>query len=295
VNRSPAKQKIPAKSGSKTLNISKALKHAGKRVSPPYSTQKTLLTKYRTTQLIILTGYPCSGLTHRAHQLAAGLEEAQSTLFETGAIPSTKPRYKINIVSTHDNVNYPRTVYDTARTEKEARGLAYTRAKRALGRDSFVILDGMNYIKGYRYQLWCEAKALGTTCCVVCFLVTPWFGLGLGHGQANECACRFMSGRRLTSVLRITRRGYGERNRSRNRTRRQTRARTLLFLTNPRPNNPRTHPPPMKPKATPILPTSSTTSSSATKNPPCTAAGTNPSSQSPTPTRPHQSPTSGRP
>ncbi|KAL3432740.1 chromatin associated protein KTI12 [Aspergillus tetrazonus] len=36
-----------------------------------------------------------------------------------------------------------------------------------LGRDSFVILDGMNYIKGYRYQLWCEAKALGTTCCVV--------------------------------------------------------------------------------------------------------------------------------
>ncbi|KAL2818882.1 chromatin associated protein KTI12 [Aspergillus granulosus] len=117
--------------------------------------------------LIILTGYPCSGLTHRAHQLAAGLEEAQSTLFETGAIPASKPRYKINIVSTHDNVNYPRTVYDTARTEKEARGLAYTRAKRALGRDSFVILDGMNYIKGYRYQLWCEAKALGTTCCVV--------------------------------------------------------------------------------------------------------------------------------
>ncbi|KAJ0423643.1 chromatin associated protein KTI12-domain-containing protein [Aspergillus carlsbadensis] len=117
--------------------------------------------------LIILTGYPCSGLTHRALQIAAGLEEAQSTLFETGAIPSTKPRYKINIVSTHDNVNYPRTVYDTARTEKEARGLAYTRGKRALGRDSFVILDGMNYIKGYRYQLWCEAKALGTTCCVV--------------------------------------------------------------------------------------------------------------------------------
>ncbi|KAL4875619.1 chromatin associated protein KTI12 [Aspergillus karnatakaensis] len=36
-----------------------------------------------------------------------------------------------------------------------------------LGRDSFVILDGMNYIKGYRYQLWCEAKALGTSCCVV--------------------------------------------------------------------------------------------------------------------------------
>lgn len=48
-----------------------------------------------------------------------------------------------------------------------ARGVAYARAKRALAKDTFVILDGMNYIKGYRYQLWCEAKAVGTTCCVV--------------------------------------------------------------------------------------------------------------------------------
>ncbi|KAL4748654.1 hypothetical protein BDW72DRAFT_179989 [Aspergillus terricola var. indicus] len=117
--------------------------------------------------LIILTGYPCSGLTYRAQQLAARLEETQSQLIANGTIPPSKSKFKIHIVSTHDNVNYPRTVYDTARTEKEARGVAYTKAKRMLGRDSFVILDGMNYIKGYRYQLWCEAKALGTTCCVV--------------------------------------------------------------------------------------------------------------------------------
>ncbi|GKZ91670.1 hypothetical protein AnigIFM59636_004323 [Aspergillus niger] len=116
--------------------------------------------------LIVLTGYPCSGLTYRAHQLATQLEETQTELFNTGALPSSKPRYKIHVVPTHDP-SHPRTVYDHARTEKETRGVAYARAKRALGKDSFVILDGMNYIKGYRYQLWCEAKALGTTCCVV--------------------------------------------------------------------------------------------------------------------------------
>ncbi|KAF9888134.1 hypothetical protein FE257_009270 [Aspergillus nanangensis] len=116
--------------------------------------------------LIILTGYPCSGLTYRANQLASLLESTQTTLFDAGVIPSTKPRYKIHVVATHDS-SHPRTVYDNARTEKETRGVAYARAKRMLGRDSFVILDGMNYIKGYRYQLWCEAKALGTTCCVV--------------------------------------------------------------------------------------------------------------------------------
>ncbi|PYI07923.1 putative RNA polymerase II Elongator complex associated protein Kti12 [Aspergillus sclerotiicarbonarius CBS 121057] len=116
--------------------------------------------------LIVLTGYPCSGLTYRARQLASQLEETQTELFNTGALPPTKPRYKIHIVPTHDP-SHPRTVYDHARTEKETRGVAYARAKRALNKDSFVILDGMNYIKGYRYQLWCEAKALGTTCCVV--------------------------------------------------------------------------------------------------------------------------------
>lgn len=47
--------------------------------------------------------------------------------------------------------------------------MAYARAKRVLARDSIVILDGMNYIKGWRYQLWCEAKAANTTCCVVWF------------------------------------------------------------------------------------------------------------------------------
>lgn len=45
--------------------------------------------------------------------------------------------------------------------------MVYGRVKRALGKDTFVIVDGMNYIKGWRYQLWCESKAAETTCCVV--------------------------------------------------------------------------------------------------------------------------------
>ncbi|ODM14821.1 hypothetical protein SI65_09815 [Aspergillus cristatus] len=116
--------------------------------------------------LIILSGYPSSGLTHRATQLASLLQKTQDDLFASGAIDPSRPRYKVTVVPTHD-ASHPRSVYDNARTEKMARGVAYARAKRALGKDTFVILDGMNYIKGYRYQLWCEAKAVGTTCCVV--------------------------------------------------------------------------------------------------------------------------------
>ncbi|KAJ5909516.1 hypothetical protein N7504_004159 [Penicillium tannophilum] len=119
--------------------------------------------------LVILTGYPCSGLTYRANQLAALLETAQDELFaatESTSPVTLKSRFKVHVVASHDT-SHPRTVYDHARTEKEARGVAYARAKRVLTRDSIVILDGMNYIKGWRYQLWCEAKAAGTTCCVV--------------------------------------------------------------------------------------------------------------------------------
>jgi protein KTI12 len=41
--------------------------------------------------------------------------------------------------------------------------------KRVLGPRDVVVLDaaGGNYIKGWRYQLWCEAKAVRSTCCVV--------------------------------------------------------------------------------------------------------------------------------
>ena len=39
--------------------------------------------------------------------------------------------------------------------------------KRVLTRDTIVVADGMNYIKGFRYQLYCEAKAVQTPSCVV--------------------------------------------------------------------------------------------------------------------------------
>lgn len=39
--------------------------------------------------------------------------------------------------------------------------------KRVLSNKDVVILDGANYIKGWRYQLYCEAKAVRTPHCVV--------------------------------------------------------------------------------------------------------------------------------
>lgn len=64
-------------------------------------------------------------------------------------------------------LNLSRDVYASARAEKDARATFSSAIKRALDRDTLVIADGMNYIKGFRYQLYCEAKAVRTTSCVV--------------------------------------------------------------------------------------------------------------------------------
>ncbi|RPA93040.1 chromatin associated protein KTI12 [Choiromyces venosus 120613-1] len=110
--------------------------------------------------LIIITGYPSSGKTTRATQLHAYL---QSKLTST-----TSPRrnLKLHLISPH-TLQIPRTSYSTAPLEKTARATEYSAIKRVLSKDDVVIADGLNYIKGYRYQLFCEAKALLTPSCVV--------------------------------------------------------------------------------------------------------------------------------
>ncbi|KAJ9605486.1 kti12, chromatin associated [Cladophialophora chaetospira] len=126
--------------------------------------------------LIIITGLPCSGKTHRAQQIANSL----TTLISSSTDSSISKRTVQIIssyhassdpdtpdVSTNDETSLRDQIYTSASLEKTARGSEFSAIKRAISKDNIVIADGLNYIKGYRYQLWCEAKAVGTKCCVV--------------------------------------------------------------------------------------------------------------------------------
>ncbi len=75
---------------------------------------------------------------------------------------------------TDQTLGLSRDVYREAGSEKDARAAEYSAVKRALGRDTIVVADGLNYIKGFRYQLYCEAKAVETPSCVVS--VSTWSG-----------------------------------------------------------------------------------------------------------------------
>lgn len=61
-------------------------------------------------------------------------------------------------------------MYAAARSEKDARATLSSAIKRDLTANSIVIADSMNYIKGFRYQMFCEAKAQRTPSCVVSLL-----------------------------------------------------------------------------------------------------------------------------
>ncbi|KAK3109550.1 kti12, chromatin associated [Teratosphaeriaceae sp. CCFEE 6253] len=111
--------------------------------------------------LILIAGYPSSGKTYRSQQIARYLNQKIANSDD----PKVK-RLKVHHLSDH-TLGLPRDVYATAKPEKDARATLSSAIKRALTRDTLVIADGMNYIKGFRYQLYCEAKAVQTPNCVV--------------------------------------------------------------------------------------------------------------------------------
>ncbi|OCL04293.1 chromatin associated protein KTI12 [Glonium stellatum] len=111
--------------------------------------------------LVLISGYPSSGKTHRSNQLRE--------FFNHKIVASNDPRVsRLKVHHINDQtLGVSRDVYRTAKAEKDARAEEYSAVKRVLSRDDIVIADGMNYIKGFRYQLYCEAKALQTPSCVV--------------------------------------------------------------------------------------------------------------------------------
>ncbi|PSS03785.1 chromatin associated protein KTI12 [Coniella lustricola] len=116
--------------------------------------------------LIIVTGLPTSGKSTRAGQLHAYL--ADKIEFQPAAA-----KYRLHLIS-DQTLSISRTVYDLSpeklpahtrsanASEKDARAALSSAVKRVLSTKDIVILDGPNYIKGWRYQLYCEAKNLST-------------------------------------------------------------------------------------------------------------------------------------
>ncbi|XP_012563024.2 protein KTI12 homolog [Hydra vulgaris] len=104
--------------------------------------------------LVLICGFPCSGKTKIAHEIKEYLENEQ--------------KKKVIVVSENDLVAEKRNeIYSDFTKEKEIRSALKAKVEQLLTRDCVIILDGLNYIKGFRYELYCIVKSQKTLHAVV--------------------------------------------------------------------------------------------------------------------------------
>ncbi|KAI0028793.1 chromatin associated protein KTI12 [Vararia minispora EC-137] len=116
--------------------------------------------------LITISGYPCSGKSTRTALLKEDLERRIQDPSYSGPVRKV-------VVLSDDLLGIQRSAYDDSRSEKPARGILFTALQRALASDAFVIIDSLNYIKGFRYQMYCAARELKMRVCTVHVLTRP--------------------------------------------------------------------------------------------------------------------------
>jgi protein KTI12 len=61
-------------------------------------------------------------------------------------------------------------IFIESQSEKPARGALFTAVQRHLASDTILVVDGMNYIKGFRYQLYCTAREKKLRFCTVQYM-----------------------------------------------------------------------------------------------------------------------------
>ncbi|XP_017566623.1 protein KTI12 homolog isoform X1 [Pygocentrus nattereri] len=103
--------------------------------------------------LILMCGYPCSGKSRRAHELRDHFTENTDR--------------KVHTVGDEELEVDRNSVYADSQSEKNLRGALRSEVERKLNKEDIVILDSLNYIKGYRYELFCLIKHAQTPHCLV--------------------------------------------------------------------------------------------------------------------------------
>ncbi|CAA6661234.1 unnamed protein product [Spirodela intermedia] len=101
--------------------------------------------------LVVICGQPCSGKSKAAACLAGALKESEA-------------RQTVRIV---DESSLHRGLNENMTAEKNLRGVLRSEVDRSVSKDSIIIVDSLNNIKGYRYELWCLARAAGIRYCVL--------------------------------------------------------------------------------------------------------------------------------
>jgi protein KTI12 len=135
--------------------------------------------------LITISGYPCSGKSTRAQQIKQDFESRLNDESYVG------PKLSVEIVDDPGS-KVGREAYDgecdsvvqptfanasscvDSKSEKPARASLFTNVTRSLGEDKIIICDAPNYIKGFRYQMYCAAREAKVRVATVSWRYSRW-------------------------------------------------------------------------------------------------------------------------
>jgi len=103
--------------------------------------------------LVIISGHPCIGKTRFSQDLKAYLESIHAC--------------SVVLINEESLGITPAAGYSSSFTEKTTRGSLKSAVDHNLSSTAWVIVDSLNYIKGFRYELYCLARTIKSThCCV---------------------------------------------------------------------------------------------------------------------------------
>ncbi|XP_061679720.1 protein KTI12 homolog isoform X2 [Syngnathoides biaculeatus] len=122
--------------------------------------------------LIVMCGYPCSGKTRRAEELKVYFEQNTDR--------------KVHLVGDSSLAAEKNVVYADSQKEKQVRAALKAEVERKINKDDVVILDSLNYIKGYRYELFCLIKHAQTPHCLVYCLTSDDVSTGWNTSRDPE-------------------------------------------------------------------------------------------------------------
>eukprot|EP01041_Mallomonas_annulata_P006374 gene6374-12887_t len=105
--------------------------------------------------LIIISGHPCCGKSTFANSLLKFLKT------------KTEGQKECELLNEESLSISKKSGYKDASCEKSTRAALKSAVNRALNPNTFVIIDSLNYIKGFRYELFCISRSQRTQHCVV--------------------------------------------------------------------------------------------------------------------------------
>ncbi|XP_075240613.1 protein KTI12 homolog [Convolutriloba macropyga] len=108
--------------------------------------------------LLLIVGPPCCGKSSLAKRL--------NDFFEANSSIESVTMISDDLIYA-DAAKSRDILYKDASLEKQMRGRLKDEVTRVLNSTKLVILDAQNYIKGFRYELYCVVKAAKTTQCVI--------------------------------------------------------------------------------------------------------------------------------